>query len=566
MKHLTIYFFFFVQFFYTQNPESYIKDLNGELEKVQTDNINIKSIIKRESAKYAATNNRLFYLSSKYADLYLKSTQADDIKNISKNYELIKINNGNIKFIDIYCYFILSQNFGSFSPQLSMEYIDNAISASNNTPQKELIEQLYNYKARLYYNSKNYSEALVYYQKALEYFEKNKNALYVSSMHNNIGLVYKKKNMLSKSVQENITAINILTTKKDLTKEEKDFLIVLKKNLGNYYFEKKDYKEAEKLYLEYRNYYKDTNINKLNDVSGRLYKTYENTNNIEKRNEIANELERIENQITKNETKIKNAELLLHHYANIGDIEKIKIYSLKIISLNKIFLREKQDKIMKLTDLANQNNIEIIEKKNVFEIYKEKRKKYWYFFLLSFLASFIIMRIGYIKFTRKKNKQLAIAKKNAQLFNRKILEEKLKLHEDKINNLQIGLNIKKETENAIIEKIKKVRNMPNNTENVLRELFLEISDIIKIDKKNLNLETESAIENKSFKKALSEKFPSLSEQELQLCVYFRLNLNAKEVSLLTNVTDKSIRVYKSKIKSKLLLKKEENLMNFLQNI
>lgn len=65
---------------------------------------------------------------------------------------------------------------------------------------------------------------------------------------------------------------------------------------------------------------------------------------------------------------------------------------------------------------------------------------------------------------------------------------------------------------------------------------------------------------------LSQQFPSLTEQELKLCAYFKLNLSSKEVSLLEGITSGSVRVYKTKIKSKMGLGKEQKLDDFLNII
>lgn len=566
MKYIPIFLFLFSQLFHSQSPEKYFKDLDIELRTLKNDSIKLKSIVERENTKGKTTKNDLYYFSSKYANLYLINSRGDDLKNIAGTYQLLKLNKEKFKCIDIYCYYILSQNFGSFSPKLSMEYIDNAINISNSTENKFLLGYLYNYKGLLFYDDKKYNESLIYFRKALNYFEAENQVLYISSMHNNIGLCYLKMKMVSKSEEENINAINILLFQKNLNDDELDFLFILKKNLGNNYFKEKRYHEAEKLYMEYRDYYKDKNLRKLNDVYGRLYKTYDSMNEKDKRNAVAQLLENIEPKLTEIEIKIKNAEFLLHHYNNIGNIEKNKFYTQKILDLNSQFQNEKQNKIMKLTDMANQNNIEIFNKKNLAEINKQKKMKELYFFIFLFILSILIFRVVYFKYQEKKRFQLAYAKKEAQEIQKKVLEEKYQLQKNKINNLNLSLNLKKETENTILEKIKKVKNSPENTEKVLKDLYLEVGNLINIDNKNLDFEIESAKENTIFKKTLSEIYPTLSEQELQFCIYFRLNFSAKEVALLSKVTDKSVRVYKSKIKSKLSLNKEENLEDFLKKI
>ena len=93
-----------------------------------------------------------------------------------------------------------------------------------------------------------------------------------------------------------------------------------------------------------------------------------------------------------------------------------------------------------------------------------------------------------------------------------------------------------------------------------------MNNLINIDKRNIDFTDENTKENKNFVKKLSEEYPQLSIQELQLCVYFRLNLNAKEISMLEKISDGTVRVYKSKIKAKMGLEKDTNLEDILKQI
>ena len=143
----------------------------------------------------------------------------------------------------------------------------------------------------------------------------------------------------------------------------------------------------------------------------------------------------------------------------------------------------------------------------------------------------------------------------------------MKLQEEKIRNLHLNLNIKQETAKAFLEKIKKARKArSDNSEEILKDLYFELNNLINIDKRNIDFTDENTKENKNFVKKLSEEYPQLSIQELQLCVYFRLNLNAKEISMLEKISDGTVRVYKSKIKAKMGLEKDTNLEDILKQI
>lgn len=63
---------------------------------------------------------------------------------------------------------------------------------------------------------------------------------------------------------------------------------------------------------------------------------------------------------------------------------------------------------------------------------------------------------------------------------------------------------------------------------------------------------------------LNESFPDLTPNERKLCAFLRLNMSTKEISSITYQSAKSIDVARSRLRRKLKLSREENLINFLQ--
>jgi len=169
---------------------------------------------------------------------------------------------------------------------------------------------------------------------------------------------------------------------------------------------------------------------------------------------------------------------------------------------------------------------------------------------------------------RKKKKEELLEKEKIIFENSKeILEKDLQLQKEKVKNLHLNLNLKTETQKAFLENLKKLKKTNNiEPEEILKDLQFKINNLIQLDKKDNELINESSLENKLFMDKLSEQFPILTQQELKLCVYFKLNLSGKEIALLEKFTVGSIRVYKAKVKSKIGLTKEEDLSEFLNTI
>lgn len=151
--------------------------------------------------------------------------------------------------------------------------------------------------------------------------------------------------------------------------------------------------------------------------------------------------------------------------------------------------------------------------------------------------------------------------------NKKILEDDIQYHKGKIENLHLNLSLKTKTERAFLENLRKLKKRKNiDVEETVKDLYFKTNNLLEIDKKNSDLVGESSTEEKLFIKKLSALFPDLSDNELKLCVYYRLNLSSKEISLLKNITPGSVRVYKTKIKTKIGLSKEEELTGYLNSI
>lgn len=220
-----------------------------------------------------------------------------------------------------------------------------------------------------------------------------------------------------------------------------------------------------------------------------------------------------------------------------------------------------------LNEILNSTIINSINQKYDYKIHSQKVRTLWIILIsiviISFLIYFVISTVKKRKIENEINSQQKIISEQNEL----ILQQNVKIQDEKIKNLHLNLNLKQETAKAFLEKIKKARKSNiNDPENILKELYFDLNNLVHIDKKNDNYIEESTSENQNFVKKLSEEYPQLSAQELQLCVYFRLNLNAKEISMLEKISDGTVRVYKSKIKAKMGLEKDTNLEDTLKQI
>ena len=72
--------------------------------------------------------------------------------------------------------------------------------------------------------------------------------------------------------------------------------------------------------------------------------------------------------------------------------------------------------------------------------------------------------------------------------------------------------------------------------------------------------------HKNFYRKLTENYPDLSTRELKICAFLKLSLSSKEIASLTNLTVKTIEVYRSQLRKKLQVSPGVNLTKFISKI
>ncbi len=79
---------------------------------------------------------------------------------------------------------------------------------------------------------------------------------------------------------------------------------------------------------------------------------------------------------------------------------------------------------------------------------------------------------------------------------------------------------------------------------------------------------EQAFNNadKKFFKRIKEKHPSLTPNDLRLCVYLRLNLSSKEIAPLLNISARSVEIKRYRLRKKLDLARDVNLSEYVINL
>ncbi|MFN1216599.1 tetratricopeptide repeat protein [Chryseobacterium kwangjuense] len=559
-----------------EEANDYFYRINNEVSGLINQPEKIKKLKEREQKKYESTGEHKYQLSSKYVELFYDFNDSEDksdefgLNQIPVVYELLMLNNNEYDYITIACNFNLAHQFEHRSPKLSMRFLDEAIKLDEKSGKKYYLPHLYHFKGRILFYDKKYTEALVFFKKSLQNLEKTRgNLIYISSMHNNFALCYEMMDRVDLALKEVLEASDILENIKDPTPGEVSFLYNVKGSMGEYYYKMKNYKESEMLLLQVLEFYKKNKNygHELTNSLTRIFALYNDTAQNEKMKGIVNFAISLEPKIPAISDKIAINEMVQAYYLKINDSKSVKSLCKTLVLLHRKNDEKSNERLTYISDKLNNFIIKNIDQKHQHKIDDQKVKNTLMLIAVCIVAIISGITIYIIRKANKKEKELADKEKIILTKNKEILEQDLKLKEDKITNLHLNLNLKIETEKTFLENIRKMKRSKNvDAEKMMTDLFLKINNLIQIDKKNYDLINESSLENKQFIQKLSEKFPSLSNSELKFCVYYKLDLSSKEISLLEDITEGSARVYKTKIKTKMNLGRETDMNIFLKNL
>ena len=551
----------------SEDGNIYFYGIDKELTATDHDRRKIFQIHHREIRRYKATNELKYLLSSKYTEIFLFPDNKS--KEVSIIYELLRTNDNEYEFITTACNFYLALKLEETSPKLCLQFLNEALKAEEKSKGgKNFLPHIYHAKGKWYYDHGNYSLAKIYFGKALKSFEKE-DLLYIASMYNNFGLCDNAQNNMKAAVLQTLHGIKILESKPNRTEDETFFLNLMKGNMGLYYLKLKNYRKSEEYYtkqMEFSMTRKKYYINVVKN-SKDLLLIYTKNGATEKETMLIGFLERIFPLLSKTDHKLKACTLLQSYYSRKNDLRNLQKYSDEFLKLTTLYNKERTKDMDSVSDVLNGYIIKNINQKYDFKIETDRRNAVILICLVILIILFL-WRIA-VRIIKKNIEEKEILKKQKFILeNSNIdLEKDIEIHKGKIKNLHLNLNLKIETEKAFLENLKKIKRSKNmDAEETVKDLFFKINNLLQIDEKNHELISESFEENKEFMEKLSYSYPFLSDHEVKLCVYFRLNLSSKEVSLLENITPGSVRVYKTKIKSKIGLNKEQELSAFLNSI
>lgn len=211
----------------------------------------------------------------------------------------------------------------------------------------------------------------------------------------------------------------------------------------------------------------------------------------------------------------------------------------------------------------------------------------WYKGVVGYVLYAIILLLAVLVFvflSKKRTERnqrilkIKMQKEHQKLLREKAFENEKKMIQIKNESLKNELKLKsKQLANTAIALIKKneslqeVKNELEENKKSIDNKYLFNKLVKKVDRTIGNEDEWELFEynfnqvHEDFFIKLKEKHPKLTQKDLKICAYIKMNLLSKEIAPLMNVTIRGLETHRYRLKRKLNLENDNSLSNYLKN-
>jgi tetratricopeptide (TPR) repeat protein/DNA-binding CsgD family transcriptional regulator len=485
---------------------------------------------------------KLFFKSGNYSialDYCFKLLQLLDDKNIDNQDSISMLD----KYVGLYaqmgtCYFKMNNNEKALSYyKQSLVGLEKIIRNNKDYAYLKKMVVLYTNIGSAYLSNYNNEAAQYNFEKALEYNATLKNPDFDASLYNNIGIIYKEKKELEKAFYYYNKSLEIRIQQKDTAG-----IAQTNNNLANAYLFVGDYERAI-------------------EILGTVLKMSEQTHSLI--------------------SQMKAGEFLSEAYQKQGNYSKaLEMYKLFKTLQDSILSFEQVQSILRL---EMQYNFEKQRKEDELLqqilITKKERKALIYMIIsailfFSFTIVILLNRNQRIKMKQGKLLQdsLQLEKRNLSLEKQNLLMEKQNLElELEFRNKELSTHVmylfkKNEFISSIISKLLAVKSKNHSEDNmwimeILREMQSNVDNTVWEE-----FERRFQQVHEDFYEKLRLKYPDLTPNEIKICAFLKLNMTTKDISAITFQSVKSIQVARNRMRKKMGIIRDENLISIIQQL
>lgn len=135
-----------------------------------------------------------------------------------------------------------------------------------------------------------------------------------------------------------------------------------------------------------------------------------------------------------------------------------------------------------------------------------------------------------------------------------------------ITNLSLDLSQRQEMVINMRERFKKMKHMgASEKEKEINDIGQLFESQFQTDKEMEGFHQSVDSENAAYTRELSNRFPTLTKNDIKLCGMLRLNRSSKDIATMNGTTIKAVEMGRYRVRKKLGLSGEQNLSDFLQS-
>jgi tetratricopeptide (TPR) repeat protein/DNA-binding CsgD family transcriptional regulator len=453
---------------------------------------------------------------------------------------------------------------GNYFEALQLYEYCQPIAQENNFYQ--IIPHLYNNTGVIFLNLRDFAQALLYFEKALVTFSKEEDVYSASLARSNIAFIYENLGESDKSLDLYLDLVPIY-----LKDERWTNLADLYSSIASLHKQKGDLQSAGEyidlalnMILKNRNNFRGPS----SQIESRIYST-------------AAEIEYLQNNYTKSIEYarhsldlatgnsyqayiIRGARLMSDGYYALGIVDSALAYTRQYIS--NLDVVDEGKGIREVTQLRMQNDFKSKLREAELESVKQKARlqQRETLYLSAGIMALLFICILVLLFVnqRKKTAAALLRKTNLELEHQKLNSQM------EYKNKELTLNMLYLTEkNEFITSIaRKLEGMKPDVKRENRLLFQQIINEI-VNNKDVGGWEEFELRfmevHEDFYDALNKKFPDLTPNEKRLCAFLRLNMTTKEISAITHQSVQSINMARFRLRKKMNMEHDDNLISFL---
>ena len=401
--------------------------------------------------------------------------------------------------------------------------------------------------SNVYRNMDKFDQAVKYGQESLELFESIDDRFYILLLRNHLGNDYlvlkdfeKAENYLSESIDEMTDSLLFM-----------QYYI----SMGDLYFYGKiDYQKAIASYNTGLRYAINLNdFNEISRVNNQLGSVYTKLEKYDTALYFLHEGYSYYNKLKSKTLQKLSYEYLIDYYIQTENYKYAYDYSILLAQLkDSIFTQETNSKLAEFEVIY-----ETLKREDEIIILEDSKKIMR--LRVAFLSVIIVLVIVLIFFVRRyyKDKIDKAHKVQQKLKN----ELELKDQELASNALNLAKNYEllNRTTNQLAKSQEKLgKSGQEDVQRIIRDLENQVSN----DSFN-EFEMRFLKVHENFYEKLMTDFPSLSPNDLRICALLRLNLSSKDIAKILHMSSASVNVSRSRIRKKMKMPQEMNLVTFL---